>query len=755
MKFTKRLATLFTTIATVVAVLVLMPTQVFASGGIIPGYEMPGMVTIIPFVVLLLCIAILPLLPATGHWWHKNGNKLLMAMACGIPIMLYYWFARDYIVDHSIGVLIPAGWHAFEYQILHHTVLNEFVPFIVLLFCLYAISGGIFLRGDLKASPLTNTGIIAIGALLASFIGTTGASMLLIRPLIQTNAERKYVKHTVIFFIFLVSNIGGCLLPIGDPPLFLGYLRGVPFMWTFKLTIEWAFALGLVLIIYYIWDTIAYRKEPPAALKMDEGNLEPIRVNGFINFVWLLGVVLAVAMLVPNKPFLDKYEVSKKDPKDKLFTAVIYTGGELTRVVMTPVEAVSHGEVKKEGDGNDAAHHVSQIPLGKLQVVEKDGTLRDLTDAEKGMSLYPYNPIAKPGSDYGLESEDPVTKSLGLIKEGSLAGKYEFVIFSDIIAEDRTAILDVEEVDGKKTEVFKLLAKGKEDECVVERDLTLHEETISRLKGKATIFTPPDFLREGVQIFFVILSYLTTPFIILARKRYKALVKAEKNTNAGHDDGHLEPDLKGEVDRVQAEVEKLETAEEGEGKVPEEAEEAETEEAVPAIKIRRANKFTFFAIAEVACLFIGIFIAMQTPIEILNQEGSQLGINTPAKFFWATGSLSAFLDNAPTYVVFFETAKSFPASDLSGYLNLEPDLLNSPEHMMQVTGGSISVLFLIAISLGAVFMGAMTYIGNAPNFMVKSIAEEAGIKMPSFFGYMAYSVCVLVPVFIIVVWLFL
>jgi len=315
--------------------------------------------------------------------------------------------------------------------------------------------------------------------------------MLLIRMLLQTNSERKRVTHTVIFFIFIVSNIGGSLLPIGDPPLFLGYLRGVPFFWTLCLWKEWALAVGVLLVVYLVWDTMAYRREAPADIARDLTRVQPIRVIGKVNFLWLLLVIAAVATLIPGNPL--------------------------------------------------------------------------------------------PGTHWP---------------------------------------------------------------------------------------TPP-FVREAVLLVLVGLSFATTPH-----------------------------------------------------------------------GLRHANHFNFTAIGEVACLFIGIFVTMQVPLEILNVRGGQLGLVSPPQFFWATGSLSSFLDNAPTYVVFFQTANALTHAAGPGILQL-------------LDGNYIRCDLLAAISLGAVFMGAMTYIGNGPNFMVKSIAEQRGVKMPSFLGYMLYSVAILIPLFLIVTVVFL
>jgi Na+/H+ antiporter NhaD/arsenite permease-like protein len=435
---------------------------------------------ILPFVAILTAIAIFPLLPFTHRWWESNQNRFIVSITCAGMTLVYYWLVR------GSSSLLP---------VLDHAVPGEYVPFIVLLFSLYVISGGINLRGDLAARPATNTAFLAFGALIASFIGTTGASMLLIRPILQTNRERKRVVHTVVFFIFLVSNIGGTLLPIGDPPLFLGYLRGVSFFWTVGLWPEWAFCCIVLLVVYYVWDTMAYRKERPEDVRRDETQREPLRLRGVINILWLAGVVACVAFVSDQRPL--------------------------------------------------------------------------------------------PG----------------------------------------------------------------------------------------TSWTPFPFLRETLMLGLVGLSLLTT-----------------------------------------------------------------------SAEVRKANHFTYFAILEVAALFIGIFIAMQVPIDVLKASGATLqkAMNQPWHFFWATGGLSSFLDNAPTYVVFFELGRSIPAGETA--------VLLGPDGSM----GAISEPVLSAISLGAVFMGSMTYIGNGPNFMVKAIAEQAGVHMPSFFGYVVrYSFPILVPLFIVITLIFL
>ena len=242
---------------------------------------------VLPFVGLLGSIAVLPLLPRTHHWWESNRNRLGISLIFAALTITYYAFARGLAA-------IPT--------VLEHAVVVEYIPFIVLLFSLYVISGGISLRGDLAAHPSTNTAFLAVGAAIASFIGTTGASMLLIRPLLQTNSERRHVTHTVVFFIFLVSNIGGCLLPIGDPPLFLGYLFGVPFFWTLGLWGPWLLCCVALLVIYYVWDSFAYRREAPENIRRDERQQQPLSLKGWTNILLLAGVVVCVAVIDPKKP---------------------------------------------------------------------------------------------------------------------------------------------------------------------------------------------------------------------------------------------------------------------------------------------------------------------------------------------------------------------------------------------------------------------------------------------------------------------
>ena len=491
----------------------------------------PPIWTSIPFAALLLCIAILPLIPATEHWWESNLHRFLVAAGLALLTLAYYAFLYPHPIEahwptHQV-VSQEASWLAKGSTIFVNAIVGEYVSFIVLLFSLFAITGGIRITGDLKASPLVNSSILGIGALLASFVGTTGAAMLLIRLLLETNTFRKHKIHTIVFFIFCVCNAGGCLLPIGDPPLFLGYLRGVGFLWTFSLWKEWLFVCGLLIGLYYLLDAfVLYPKETPLDKVVDDVMREPLRVQGlFPNLFCLVGVVLAVMLLDPAQEFL---------------------------------------------------------------------------------SLF----------------------------------------------------------------------------------------------GVKTGFYPPMFLRECVQLLMVFLSF-----------------------------------------------------------------------ALGSNKIRKENDFNFGAIVEVAALFFGIFICMQAPLQILNAKGAELTaavdkygskikLNEPKEFFWLSGCLSSVLDNAPTYVVFFETAKAAADGELeeakkSGDVEKAEEMEAELKSASEKSGVRIPLALLVAVSLGSVFMGAMTYIGNGPNFMVKAIAEQSGVKMPSFFGYMGYSVCILLPILIVMTIVFL
>lgn len=230
----------------------------------------------IPFVVMLLAIAVGPLI--AEKWWGENKNKLLVSLFLSIPVTIYM------LVNGLSESLID-------------TVAYDYVPFMILLGSLFVITGGIHLSGDIKASPINNTLFLGIGYVLASVMGTTGAAMLLIRPVITTNQERKYTTHTILFFIATVANCGGLLTPLGDPPLFMLYLRGVEFTWFLNLFPQWIFAGTLLLLIYYFVDRYYYKKEDWVDIAEDYIRVEPIRVSGNINFLFLIGVVISVAFI--------------------------------------------------------------------------------------------------------------------------------------------------------------------------------------------------------------------------------------------------------------------------------------------------------------------------------------------------------------------------------------------------------------------------------------------------------------------------
>lgn len=232
---------------------------------------------IIPFVLMLVSIAVFPLIPATEHQWEKNSVKLALALTLGVPVAIWMWASQGH------------------WSVIH--ALVEYGQFIILLLVLFVVSGGIFLAGDIKASPRNNTIFLAIGGVIASFIGTTGAAMLLIRPILNTNSQRKYRAHTVLFTIFIVANCGGMLTPLGDPPLFLGMLRGVPFTWTFNLVMEWALVLVILLLTYYALDRRAYASERSVAIASDELNVTPIRILGSVNFIFFAAIIASVAFL--------------------------------------------------------------------------------------------------------------------------------------------------------------------------------------------------------------------------------------------------------------------------------------------------------------------------------------------------------------------------------------------------------------------------------------------------------------------------
>nr|WP_310308153.1 sodium:proton antiporter [Hydrogenophaga laconesensis] len=432
----------------------------------------------VPFAGVLLSIALVPLLAPA--FWHHHFGKVSAAWALA--------FLVPFAVVMGPGV---AG------ASVVHALLAEYVPFIILLTALFTVAGGIFVRGNLHGSPALNTGLLAVGAVLASFMGTTGASMLLIRPLIRANDNRRHQVHVVVFFIFIVSNAGGALTPLGDPPLFLGFLKGVDFFWTMShLWGQALFLIGTLLVLFYAIDWWYYHRREEIRPLDPTPDTARVGFDGGVNFV-LLGAVVALVLMSGLWKSTVEFDIA--------------------------------------------------------------------------------------GTEVGLP---------GLL-----------------------------------------------------RDLGLIAVTLVSLK-----LTPA--------------------------------------------------------------------------------------------RVHENNQFSWGPMQEVAKLFAAIFLTIVPVIAMLkagvegpfgavvravtNADGSP----NPAMYFWATGALSSFLDNAPTYLVFFNTAGGDP-------------------QMLMTTLAPV----LVAISAGAVFMGANTYIGNAPNLMVKAIAEDRGIRMPSFFGYMLWSVGILVPLFALMTWI--
>jgi len=526
---------------------------------------------VLPFAGMLLSIALGPLVAA--HFWHNNYGKV----------------AAGWITVFAVPFLASFGGDAF-YEILH-IVLLDYVPFIILLGALFTAAGGICLKGSLRGSPMVNTAILFIGTCLASWMGTTGAAMLLIRPILRANAWRKNRVHVVVFFIFLVANIGGSLTPLGDPPLFLGFLKGVEFFWTMKLLPVMAPVSIALLIIFFIMDTLMFRKEGEAP---DDGEKVPLKLEGGLNFVMvacIIGAILFSKNLGDGK-FKDETVAAEMDPK---------------------------------------------IEAAETVMKEKKTALVDYVKANEGQTF------------------DESNKAYHDIRVGHL----------DSIAA-----------------VNQLRATKSHDEA---KGVPIFGVTVP--------FS--NLVRDGLLILIAFISLRITP-----------MYRVEKD-----DHGH---------------------------EIPAEGEEDSN--------VRAANGFTWEPILEVAKLFIAIFICM-IPALLILKAGVHGGLkniilmvqnstNDPINmmYFWLTGILSSFLDNAPTYVVFFNTAGGDPTS------------LMGEGGMFDLSVGTT----LLAISCGAVFMGANTYIGNAPNFMVKAIAEENGVKMPSFFGYMAWSAAILIPVFIVV-----
>ena len=290
------------------------------------------------FVLLLLAIAILPLI--YGRFWDNNRNKGIVAAILSIPVILL--FVR-------YGDLSPVIYE-----------LKEYFSFIVLLGSLFVVSGGIFLSGDIEATPKINTMLLLIGGVVANFFGTTGAAMLLIRPILRINKQRQFMSHIPIFFIFIVCNIGGCLTPLGDPPLFMGYLRGVPFFWTLKLFPEWLFMMFLILTTFYFFDSHYWKKEPALAKELDKEAIEPIKINGEINIFFVLGILLSVIFL--QTPFREGVMIlmavlslafTKKEIRNKnefnyapiIEVAVLFAGIFITMVPALLILEARGGEI--------------------------------------------------------------------------------------------------------------------------------------------------------------------------------------------------------------------------------------------------------------------------------------------------------------------------------------------------------------------------------------------------------------------------
>jgi Na+/H+ antiporter NhaD/arsenite permease-like protein len=235
--------------------------------------------SLIPFVLMLASIAVLPLF--APKFWHKNINKLIISLVLGIPTLI--WLLLE-------GMTLE----------LEHAMIYDYVPFIILLGSLFVVTGGIYIESDLKGSPGVNTVLLAIGAVFASLMGTTGAAMLLIRPLMTTNANRKFKVHTILFFLAIAANTGGLLTPLGDPPLFMMYLRGAPFFWFAGLIKEWFVVNAMLLIIYYLVDKYYFTKENPGAEKVKRSKKFTIKIYGKQNIIFLLGIVFSVAFINQN-----------------------------------------------------------------------------------------------------------------------------------------------------------------------------------------------------------------------------------------------------------------------------------------------------------------------------------------------------------------------------------------------------------------------------------------------------------------------
>ena len=275
------------------------------------------LLSLLPFILMLGSIAVFPIF--WNHFWEKNKNKLMIATILSIPTIIFLLLA-----NHD--------------EKLYETMVFDYIPFIILLGALYTITGGIFLSGDIEATPTMNTLFLGIGAVLASFMGTTGAAMLLIRPVIQTNKQRQYKVHTILFFIGIIANTGGLLTPLGDPPLFMMYLRGAPFFWFFTFFYEWLLTNGLLLLIYFLVDSYFHKKESAQALLKDKTQIRPIKIEGKLNFIWLAGVVLAVAFL--NTQYLEFIHTNEYFMFIR--EAVIFLMAYLSKIFTTHITRVSN-----------------------------------------------------------------------------------------------------------------------------------------------------------------------------------------------------------------------------------------------------------------------------------------------------------------------------------------------------------------------------------------------------------------------------
>lgn len=334
-----------------------------------------SLVTVLPFAALLLCIAALPLV--LNHFWESNRNKGIVTAVLAVPV--------------AIG-LASHDPHALEHSVL------EYVSFICLLGSLFVVSGGIHVSGDLEATPRVNAIILGLGAVLANLIGTTGASMVLIRLLLRTNSERKNTRHIPFFFILMVSNCGGLLTPLGDPPLFLGYLRGVPFFWTLKLLPIWFLAIGYLLVLFVFIDRKAYEKETKAAILEDISHVEPLRITGVSNLFLLLGIVLAVFLPAPYREgamillTFASLSFGAKEPRrqnDFSFGPIVEVAILFAGIFVTMVPALAILKEHGAALGLTAPWHYFLVTGGLSSVLDNAPTYLTFLSAAQGLGLRP------------------------------------------------------------------------------------------------------------------------------------------------------------------------------------------------------------------------------------------------------------------------------------------------------------------------------------------------------------------------------